>query len=105
MPSERERHGIEALSKALPDLGSSLHRQVKATHAHQSALSTLGQPGGEVRLLARGSLGQGCSIAVGMGLGAKWGHRRAFRAEGADAEAALKGIGEAIAAGLGEGAH
>ncbi|MEH8220044.1 fused PTS fructose transporter subunit IIA/HPr protein [Aeromonas veronii] len=45
------------------------------------------------------------SLMKVIGLGVKCGHRLAFRAEGADAEAALKGIGEAIAAGLGEGAH
>ncbi|MNH08793.1 Multiphosphoryl transfer protein [compost metagenome] len=44
------------------------------------------------------------SLMKVIGLGVKCGHRLAFRAEGADAEAALKGIGEAIAAGLGEGA-
>ncbi len=45
------------------------------------------------------------SLMKVIGLGVKCGHRLAFRAEGADAEAALKGIGAAIAAGLGEGAH
>ncbi|MFQ2636419.1 fused PTS fructose transporter subunit IIA/HPr protein [Aeromonas caviae] len=45
------------------------------------------------------------SLMKVIGLGVKCGHRLVFRAEGADAEAALKGIGEAIAAGLGEGAH
>ncbi|MNY69438.1 Multiphosphoryl transfer protein [compost metagenome] len=45
------------------------------------------------------------SLMKVIGLGVKCGHRLAFRAEGTDAEAALKGIGEAIAAGLGEGAH
>ena len=44
------------------------------------------------------------SLMKVIGLGVKCGHRLAFRAEGADAEASLKGIGEAIAAGLGEGA-
>ncbi|MGS3142468.1 fused PTS fructose transporter subunit IIA/HPr protein [Aeromonas sanarellii] len=45
------------------------------------------------------------SLMKVIGLGVKCGHRLAFRAEGPDAEAALKGLGEAIAAGLGEGAH
>ncbi|PJG60792.1 fused PTS fructose transporter subunit IIA/HPr protein [Aeromonas cavernicola] len=45
------------------------------------------------------------SLMKVIGLGVKCGHRLAFRAEGADAEAALKGIGVAIAAGLGEGTH
>lgn len=45
------------------------------------------------------------SLMKVIGLGVKCGHRLSFRAEGADAEAALKGIGEAIAAGLGEGTH
>ena len=39
-----------------------------------------------------------------MGLGVKKGHRLRFTAQGADAEQALKAIGDAIAAGLGEGA-
>ena len=39
-----------------------------------------------------------------MGLGVKKGHRLRFTAQGADAEQALKAIGAAIAAGLGEGA-
>ncbi|BBU82565.1 hypothetical protein EIMP300_39650 [Escherichia coli] len=37
-------------------------------------------------------------------LGVKKGHRLRFTAQGADAEQALKAIGDAIAAGLGEGA-
>ncbi|HHQ4759324.1 fused PTS fructose transporter subunit IIA/HPr protein [Aeromonas hydrophila] len=45
------------------------------------------------------------SLMKVIGLGVKCGHRLAFRVEGPDAEAALKGIGAAIAAGLGEGAH
>jgi multiphosphoryl transfer protein len=45
------------------------------------------------------------SLMKVIGLGVKCGHRLEFRAEGADAEAALRGIGEAIKAGLGEGAH
>ncbi|MFG0832133.1 fused PTS fructose transporter subunit IIA/HPr protein [Aeromonas bivalvium] len=45
------------------------------------------------------------SLMKVIGLGVKCGHRLEFRAEGADAEAALRGIGAAIAAGLGEGAH
>lgn len=44
------------------------------------------------------------SLMKVIGMGVKCGHRLAFRASGADAEAALQGIGEAIAAGLGEGA-
>ena len=39
-----------------------------------------------------------------MGLGVKKGHRLRFTAQGGDAEQALKAIGDAIAAGLGEGA-
>ena len=39
-----------------------------------------------------------------MGLGVKKGHRLRFTAQGTDAEQALKAIGDAIAAGLGEGA-
>ena len=39
-----------------------------------------------------------------MGLGVKKGHRLRFTAQGADAEQALKAIGDAIAAGLGGGA-
>ena len=44
------------------------------------------------------------SLMKVIGLGVKCGHRLAFRAEGTDAGAALEGLGEAIAAGLGEGA-
>lgn len=43
------------------------------------------------------------SLMKVIGLGVKCGHRLAFRASGSDADAALKGLGEAIAAGLGEG--
>lgn len=45
------------------------------------------------------------SLMKVIGLGVKCGHRLAFRASGEDAAAALKGLGEAIAAGLGEGAQ
>ncbi|MGL5031216.1 MAG: fused PTS fructose transporter subunit IIA/HPr protein [Aeromonas sp.] len=45
------------------------------------------------------------SLMKVIGLGVKCGHRLSFRAQGPDAQAALTGIGEAIAAGLGEGAH
>lgn len=46
----------------------------------------------------------GRSLMKVVALGVKKGHRLRFTAQGADAEHALKAIGDAIAAGLGEGA-
>ncbi|MGQ7186058.1 HPr family phosphocarrier protein, partial [Escherichia sp. HC-CC] len=46
----------------------------------------------------------GRSLMKVVALGVKKGHRLRFTAQGADAEQALKAIGDAIAAGLGEGA-
>ncbi|KMV34371.1 fused PTS fructose transporter subunit IIA/HPr protein [Franconibacter sp. IITDAS19] len=51
-----------------------------------------------------GKPANGRSLMKVVALGVKKGHRLRFTAQGADAEAALKAIGEAIAAGLGEGA-
>ncbi|MCT9844414.1 fused PTS fructose transporter subunit IIA/HPr protein [Leclercia adecarboxylata ATCC 23216 = NBRC 102595] len=51
-----------------------------------------------------GKPANGRSLMKVVALGVKKGHRLRFTAQGADAEQALKAIGEAIAAGLGEGA-
>lgn len=51
-----------------------------------------------------GKPANGRSLMKVVALGVKKGHRLRFTAQGADAEQALKAIGDAIAAGLGEGA-
>ncbi|MFP1725231.1 fused PTS fructose transporter subunit IIA/HPr protein [Lonsdalea quercina] len=51
-----------------------------------------------------GKPANGRSLMKVVALGVKSGHRLRFTANGSDAEAALKAIGEAIASGLGEGA-
>ncbi|MBY6257038.1 fused PTS fructose transporter subunit IIA/HPr protein [Phytobacter diazotrophicus] len=51
-----------------------------------------------------GKSANGRSLMKVVALGVKKGHRLRFTAQGDDAEQALKAIGEAIAAGLGEGA-
>lgn len=51
-----------------------------------------------------GKPANGRSLMKVVALGVKKGHRLRFTAQGEDAEQALKAIGEAIAAGLGEGA-
>lgn len=51
-----------------------------------------------------GKPANGRSLMKVVALGVKQGHRLRFTAQGEDAEQALKAIGEAIAAGLGEGA-
>lgn len=51
-----------------------------------------------------GKPANGRSLMKVVALGVKKGHRLRFTASGADAESALKSIGEAIAEGLGEGA-
>ncbi|WP_165432022.1 fused PTS fructose transporter subunit IIA/HPr protein [Atlantibacter hermannii] len=51
-----------------------------------------------------GKPANGRSLMKVVALGVKQGHRLRFTAQGDDAEQALKAIGEAIAAGLGEGA-
>ncbi|TCW00252.1 fused PTS fructose transporter subunit IIA/HPr protein [Biostraticola tofi] len=51
-----------------------------------------------------GKPANGRSLMKVVALGVKKGHKLRFTAEGADAEQALKAIGEAIAQGLGEGA-
>ncbi|MGV3345882.1 fused PTS fructose transporter subunit IIA/HPr protein [Enterobacteriaceae bacterium LUAb1] len=51
----------------------------------------------------RGQPANGRSLMKVVALGVKKGHRLRFTARGADAEQALKAIGDAIAAGLGEG--
>ncbi len=51
-----------------------------------------------------GKPANGRSLMKVVALGVKKGHRLHFTAQGADAEQALKAIGDAIAAGLGEGA-
>ncbi|EEF2234314.1 HPr family phosphocarrier protein [Salmonella enterica subsp. enterica serovar Enteritidis] len=51
-----------------------------------------------------GKLANGRSLMKVVALGVKKGHRLRFTAQGEDAEQALKAIGDAIAAGLGEGA-
>ncbi len=51
-----------------------------------------------------GKPANGRSLMKVVALGVKKGHRLRFTAQGSDAEQALKAIGEAIAAGLGEGA-
>ena len=51
-----------------------------------------------------GKPANGRSLMKVVALGVKKGHRLRFTAQGADAEEALKAIGDAIAAGLGEGA-
>jgi len=51
-----------------------------------------------------GKPANGRSLMKVVALGVKKGHRLRFTAQGADAEPALKAIGDAIAAGLGEGA-
>lgn len=57
-----------------------------------------------VNLDGTGKAANGRSLMKVVALGVKKGHRLRFTASGEDAEQALKGIGEAIAAGLGEGA-
>jgi len=51
-----------------------------------------------------GKPANGRSLMKVVALGVKKGHRLRFTAQGADAEQALKAVGDAIAAGLGEGA-
>ncbi len=51
-----------------------------------------------------GKQANGRSLMKVVALGVKKGHRLRFTAQGADDEQALKAIGDAIAAGLGEGA-
>lgn len=51
-----------------------------------------------------GKPANGRSLMKVVALGVNKGHRLRFTAQGADAEQALKAIGDAIAAGLGEGA-
>ncbi len=51
-----------------------------------------------------GKPANGRSLMKVVALGVKQGHRLRFTAQGEDAEQALKAIGDAIAAGLGEGA-
>jgi phosphocarrier protein FPr len=51
-----------------------------------------------------GKPANGRSLMKVVALGVKKGHRLRFTAVGEDAEQALKAIGEAVAAGLGEGA-
>ncbi|EED3227327.1 HPr family phosphocarrier protein, partial [Salmonella enterica subsp. enterica] len=51
-----------------------------------------------------GKPANGRSLMKVVALGVKKGHRLRFTAQGEDAEQALKAIGDAIAAGLGEGA-
>lgn len=57
-----------------------------------------------VNLDGTGKPANGRSLMKVVALGVKKGHRLRFTAQGDDAEAALKAIGEAIASGLGEGA-
>lgn len=57
-----------------------------------------------VNLDGTGKPANGRSLMKVVALGVKKGHRLRFTAQGEDAEAALKAIGDAIAAGLGEGA-
>lgn len=56
-----------------------------------------------VNLDGTGKAANGRSLMKVVALGVKKGHRLRFTASGEDAEQALKGIGDAIAAGLGEG--
>ncbi|EBT4503847.1 fused PTS fructose transporter subunit IIA/HPr protein [Salmonella enterica] len=84
-------------------------RNVHGLHARPGTMlvNTIKQFNSEItvtNLDGTGKPANGRSLMKVVALGVKKGHRLRFTAQGEDAEQALKAIGDAIAAGLGEGA-